>query len=241
MRSRLFADAWVRGATLCAALLLICVRVVLAQGPHAPTQSTAFAYSARDRDYESVPVPYPMVVSPFISGTIDLTGDGDPEVVSLVDGGLRIQSGAVEAWRSEPGWQVADVALGDPNNDGRFEALVVFLTPGAPGSPRSLRSQPFIVGYRRGLFGTWWGGSPVDRPIREVGLADVDGDGAQELLTIESASDSASDEQGRPTVWRWHGWGFSHQWSGPTGHYRGLLARDVTGDRLPDLVVAETW
>jgi hypothetical protein len=238
MRSRLIAGTWGCRTTLCAILLLTWAAVVLAEGPHGPAHAVAFAYSARDQGYISVPVSYPVTVTPFISGTIDLTGDGDPEIVSIVGGGLHIQSGAAEAWRSEPGWQVADVALGDPNNDGRFEALVAFLTPDAVGR---LRSQPFIVGCRRGLFGALWGGSPVERPIREVKLADVDGDGAQELLTIESASSDLSDEWGRPTIWRWHGWGFSLQWSGPPGHYRGLQALDVNGDALPDLVVAETW
>jgi hypothetical protein len=238
MRSRLVADAWARSMTLCAVLLATWASVAFAQGPHTSTHPIAFAYSARDRGYTPAVVPYPVVASPAISGTIDLTGDGVPETVGVVGGSLRIQSGATEAWRSEPGWRVADVALGDPNNDGRFEALVAFLTPDAAGR---LRSQPFIVGYRRGLFGVLWGGSPVERPIREVKLADVDGDGAQELLTVESASPDLSDEWGRPAVWRWHGWGFSLQWSGPAGHYRGLLARDVTSDGLPDLVVAETW
>jgi hypothetical protein len=235
MRSRL-SGAWAgKVTTMLVVLLLAWAPAVLAQSPHAVTSKPlAFSYSARDKTYLPVSVPGPITATPFISGTIDMTGDGEPETVRIVDGRLSIESGGSEVWRSDSGWQVADVALGDPNNDGRFEALVAFLRPDASGR---LRSQPFIVGYRRGLFGTRWGGSPIERPLLEVKLADVDGDGAQELLTIESISDT----QQRPTVWRWHGWGFIMQWAGPPGHYRGLLARDMTGDGLPDLVVAESW
>jgi hypothetical protein len=235
MQSKLSGVRTGKVTTMLVVLLLAWAPAVLAQSPHAAApQPLAFAYSARDKTYLPVPVSGPITASPFISGTIDMTGDGEPETVRIVDGRLSIESGGSEVWRSDSSWQVADVALGDPNNDGRFEALVAFLKPDASGG---LRSQPFIVGYRRGLFGTWWGGSPIERPLLEVKLADVDGDGAQELLTIERISDT----QQRPTVWRWHGWGFIMQWAGPPGHYRGLLARDVTGDGLPDLVVAESW
>lgn len=216
------------------ALLLAWAPVVLAHDPHTGPRGVAFAFSARDKIYLSVPVTLPVAASRFVSGMIDMTGDGEPETVHSMGDRLSIESGGVEVWRSELGWQVVDAALGDPNNDGRFEALVAFLKPDASGR---LRSQPFIVGCRRGLFGTWWGGSPIDRPLLEVELADVDGDGNQELMTIESVSNA---EQ-RPTVWRWHGWGFSLQWAGPPGRYHGLLARDVTDDGVPDLVVVDAW
>jgi hypothetical protein len=234
MRSKTVIGAQVSGTIVWLIVLLLAwAPAALAHPPHTTTpRPLAFAYSARDKTYLPIRVSFSVTAPRFVSGTIDMTGDGESETVRVVDGRLRIESGGIEVWRSEPDWQVVDAALGDPNNDGRFEALVAFLKPDAAGR---LRSQPFIVGYRRGLFGTWWGGSPIERPLLEVELADVDGDGSQELLTIESVSDT---EQ-RPAVWRWHGWGFSLQWVGPLGRYHGLLARDVTGDGVPDLVVAD--
>ncbi len=210
-------------------LLLAWAPNALAHAPHA----AAYTFSAETGTYLPVSVPFTVTASHFVTGAIDMTGDGEPETVRVVDDRLSIRAAGAEVWQSEPGWKVVDAALGDPNNDGRFEALVAFLKPDTSGRPRS---QPFVVGYRRGLFGTWWGGSPIQRPLLEVELADVDGDGNQELLTIESVSEA---EQ-RPAVWRWHGWGFSLQWAGPIGHYRGLLAQDVNGDSVPDVVVADT-
>ncbi len=196
-------------------------------------QPLAFTFAGDDL-YLPVSVHAQIAAAPFTSGEIDMTGDGRPETVSLVEGRMYIESKGSLVWQSEPDWVVQDVALGDPNNDGRFEALVVFWKLDEAGQ---MRSQPFIIGYRQGLFGTWWGGSPVDRPLFEVALADVDGDGAQELLALEGRS----EDRQAVTVWRWHGWGFSQQWSSVPGAYRGLSARDVSGDGLPDLVVAGAW
>jgi hypothetical protein len=105
------------------------------------------------------------VAGQFVSGEIDLTGDGVPEVVTLKDAEIAIVQDGAEVWRSEPTWTVVDAALGDPNQDGRFEVLLAFWRDDAAGVPRS---QPFIVGYREGQYRTLWGGSPVTEPLHEV-------------------------------------------------------------------------
>lgn len=191
----------------------------------------AFAFAGRDL---YAPVTSTVRVSTphsFVSGSVDLTGDGVDEFVTVRGGRLQIHAGDHRVWESDPSWRTVDAALGDPNNDGRYEALVVFEKKDAVGR---LRSQPFVVGYRRGLFGTWWGGSPVENPLREVELADSDGDGRQELLAIETLADGLT----RVAVWRWHGWGFSLIWADEAGVFEGLSAMDVTGDGRPDIVVA---
>jgi hypothetical protein len=114
-------------------------------------------------------------------------------------------------WRSPDTWRVVDLALGDPNDDGRHELLLAFWRPDDDGVPRS---QPFIVGYRGGVYRTVWGGSPVDNPIYEVALGDVDGDGREDLVVLEEQA---------VAVWRWHGWGFSLMWRSPPGRYQDLI------------------
>ena len=172
----------------------------------------------------------------FTGGSIDLTGDGRPEDVRLRDGQAvvyalpdlqatdrrqpdrRGPTPAQEVWQSEPGWHVVDVALGDPNDDGRGELLLALQKPDRDGV---LRSHPFIIGYRAGIYRTLWGGSAVVRPLAEVEVADVDGDGIQELIVLEESQDGVPERR-TVSVWRWHGWGFSLLWRSPPDGYHDL-------------------
>jgi poly-gamma-glutamate synthesis protein (capsule biosynthesis protein) len=149
----------------------------------------------------------------FGSGAIDLTGDGAPEIIRRQGQAVEIIQGGSSAWRSPPEWLVRDLALGDPNHDGRYEVLLA--VDKAEGT-----SQPFVVGYRGGSYHDLWGGSPVQAPILEVELGDLDGDGLEELAVIEAAPDGSARYL---TVWRWHGWGFSLVWRSPPGKYRDLV------------------
>ncbi|HYN88116.1 MAG TPA: hypothetical protein VER55_06280, partial [Ardenticatenaceae bacterium] len=133
----------------------------------------------------------------FRSGHIDLTGDGTPESVERVDEQIRIAEGSRIVWRGEPGWRVLDLALGDPNDDGRVEALLALRKAGAD---RVEHSHPFMVGYRSGSYRVIWGGSAVARPILQVELGDLDGDRVEELVVLEEEpSAPACGDGGRRT------------------------------------------
>jgi hypothetical protein len=165
----------------------------------------------------------------FVEGTIDLTGDGIPELVrrkgtALIVHHLAPDGEYREVWRTPEAWHVVDAALGDPNDNGRFEMMVAFWRDDPDSTPRS---HPFIVGYREDSYREVWGGSPVAEPIHELALADLDGDGAEDLIVLDVARDAVlgSDSEGARTVsvWRWHGWGFSLMWRSAPGHYRDLV------------------
>jgi hypothetical protein len=168
----------------------------------------------------------------FNQGEIDLTGDGVTERVQLLGERVTIYQDGAEMWRSPSEWQVVDLALGDPNDDGRSEVLLAFWKRDDVGV---LCSHPFIVGYRGGYYRELWGGSAVDIPIHEVELADVDGDGAQELIVLEEAGDGA---ERAIAVWRWNQWWFNIVWRSSEGAYRDLrLIQDQGTERLPIICV----
>jgi hypothetical protein len=177
-----------------------------------------------------VNVPQTPRTGPFRTGAIDLTGDGVAEQVRLQEQQVIVYGNGVETWRGLPEWRVVDLALGDPNDDGRSELVLALWKPGAAGVPRS---HPFIIGYREGAYRILWGGSAVADPIREVELGDVDGDGVQELIVLEGRGDGCA-----VTVWRWHGWGFSLMWRSPPGRYRDLALITGGADHPPIISVA---
>jgi poly-gamma-glutamate synthesis protein (capsule biosynthesis protein) len=168
----------------------------------------------------------------FFSGSIDLTGDGVAEIVRREGETVEVLENGHVVWETPAAWRVRDLALGDPNDDGRFEILLA-LDQAAPTGEAT--SHPFVIGYRGGIWRDLWGGSAVHAPILEADLADLDGDGAQELITIEATPDG----HGRClAVWRWHGWGFSLVWRSLPGTYHDLLVLPAEGGPSARLSVA---
>lgn len=152
----------------------------------------------------------------FWSGEIDLTGDGIAETVRRVNERVTVYHGKEAAWQSPDNWQVVDLALGDPNDDGRYELMLAINKPDESGL---ITSHPFIIGYRSGVYRQLWGGSAVADSIREVELGDLDGDGVQELVALE---DAAGEQKRVITVWRWHGWGFQLLWRSEPAWFRDM-------------------
>ncbi len=144
-------------------------------------------------------------------------GDGVPEHVRLEGDQITIHQNDVEMWRSPEAWEVVDVALGNPNDDGRNEMFVVFWREDETGQRTN---QPFIIGYRGGYYRELWGGSPVGFPITEVELADVDSDGLQEILVLEVVQDNSGERT--LAIWQWNQWWFSHVWRSEVGVYHHL-------------------
>jgi hypothetical protein len=151
----------------------------------------------------------------FWSGAIDLTGDGEAEVVRRAGERVTIYQEGETVWQSPAEWRIVDLALGDPNDDGRAEIMLAIYRPDPDGYERS---QPYLVGYRGGEYKVMWGGRPLVLPILEVELGDVDGDGAQELVVLEEQGEAQTI-----AVWRWQGWSFSLVWRSPPGRYQDLL------------------
>ncbi len=174
---------------------------------------------------ETGPAPQPGRVGIFGSGQIDLTGDGKVEIVRRVKDRLQIYENGVLAWESPDEWQVLDAALGDPNDDGRGEVLLAIRKPDNSGV---VKSHPFIIGFRGGIYRQIWGGSAVADPILEVELGDLDGDGIQDLVVLEERGDRLQ----AVTVWRWNGWGFQLDWRSVQARYRDLVLLPGRSQRM---------
>ncbi len=183
-----------------------------------PPPRTAFACT--DSDCQLVDAPPAVGNGKFYSGQIDLTGDGKPETIRREGERITIYAAGTAVWQSPPEWRVVDVALGDPNDDGRYEIMLAIWRKDGAGYERS---QPYIVGHRGGEYGLMWGGRPVVDPIQELALADVDGDGIEELVVIIEQADGLAQSV---AVWQWQGWSFSLQWQSTPGWYQDLLVQE---------------
>jgi poly-gamma-glutamate synthesis protein (capsule biosynthesis protein) len=186
----------------------------------APTDSTGWCYTggtARDL------------------GVVDMQGDGDPESVTLRDGVLDIKKDGHTVYTSYPSWQVVDAATGDPNQDGRFEVLMLLWKQDQPGQP--VTTHPFILGYRGGEYKVIWGGSATANWLQAVGVADVDGDSLDELVTLERDSSALPGEaRYRVAVLGWNGWGFTSRWRSEYGLFGSLAF--VSRPGLPVAIAA---
>ncbi len=198
-------------------------KVVLAETP-------AAAYSLLEGALQSFPFEAGLLPStpcredrtPRLVGRVDLRGDGDPERVELADGVLRVYKGEQLVWQSYDQWWVADVALGDPNWDGREEVAILFWKQDAPNAP--ITTHPHLLGYRGGQYQIIWGGSDPRRWLESLAIADLDGDGNPQLIAIERDFDALPHQaRYRLAVSVWHGWGFTQRWFGAYGTHTRLV------------------
>jgi poly-gamma-glutamate synthesis protein (capsule biosynthesis protein) len=167
----------------------------------------------------------------FTSGQIDLDGNGILETVRLENGRVSVFEADRLGWESPPEWHVLDVALGDPNDDGRGELMLVLQKLDKNGKTAS---HPFMIGHRGGIYRQVWGGSAVAIPIQEVELADVDGDGKQELIVLEEQSDGMKTI----SVLKWDDWVFRLFWRSAPSRFVNLQVQN-TEEHQPVITIGQ--
>lgn len=156
----------------------------------------------------------------------DLDGDSSPESLSLVNGNLSILSAGGIAWQSPQDWEVIQAEFTDLNHDGVYEATLLVWRQFRPwpvdrwlphgGRITSFQDangfscQVILVGWHAGRYQEMWAGSPLAEPVKSFTAADLNGDGFQELITLENDYSDARSAPGRNIkVWEWNGFGFS--------------------------------
>ena len=209
-------------------LLLIGLGAVLTLSP--PSLQT---WQYRDEAFYAVRMP--SQISPILpKSEADLDRDGSLECLQLTDRQVSILKAPCDestletpiAWQSPKEWQVIQAYLADFNRDSIPEvSLLVWRDfqpwfidryiphPGRIDSFHDEQNQSchvILIGWRRGAYGELWAGSAMADPLRAFLPADVDGNGREELIALESRY---TDPPGKPalalTAWEWNGFGFT--------------------------------
>lgn len=210
--------------------------------PAAQAQIAALALPARQQRawrwdgarFVEIAVPPGVSMPPAASEiAVDLRGNGEPLRVTLDDGVARVLDGDNEVWRNEvAAWQVAGMAAGDADNDGRYEVLLRLWKTDSQGV---LRSHPFMLGWRGGYYRVFWGGSAVAQPIQDAMIGPVRERG--NALVVLEGGERPDDVATHVGVWTWQGWNFQQQWQSPAGAYHQLALLDLDGDGVSEIVV----
>jgi hypothetical protein len=83
-----------------------------------------------------------------------------------------------------------------------------------------------------------WAGSALPAPLLALAVEDVDGDGGNEVVTVEGSY--ASDRDGPGThvdVWGWNGFGFTLEWRSPPGIFDPHCLADAGRCGISDVFV----
>lgn len=182
-----------------------------------------------------VPAPIPAGIVPLTPVTqADLNGDGIPERLFLANGSAMILSGNRIVWQSPQPWTIIQAGITDLNHDSLPEVTLLLWRPFRPWPvdqwlPHGGRIADFhdsegqscqliLIGWRQTGYQEIWAGSALAEPIKAFAAADLNGDNAQELVTLDGMYSDPRPRPGSPEgslparalkVWEWNGFGFT--------------------------------
>ena len=188
-----------------------------------PVPLRAFALQASGLERVSVPAQVNSI-SPITSA--DFNGDGSLEIVSLQAETVSILSGEELLWQSPPAWRVLQGQVTDLNHDGRPEFTLLVWRPFQPWPvdrwlPNGGRIADFhdadgqschiiLIGWMSDGYREVWAGSALAEPVSFFTAADFNGDGRQEIATLEgSYASPRSVVSHQLKIWEWNGFGFT--------------------------------
>ena len=156
----------------------------------------------------------------------DLNQDGLPENLVLQYQRLTISQGNLALWASPADWTIQEAIIGDLNRDGSLEVVMLIWrifkpwpidkyipVPGRIHEFQNSKGQScqiILVGWQRGKFVERWAGSALAEPIRSFNIADLNQDGYEELITLDSRYSDIGIQPARSvSAWEWNGFGFT--------------------------------
>ncbi len=227
-----------RTTNLSPALVLIYSILTLIQLSPAPLR----AWELAGDSIQAVPLPLASqeIIQPVRS---DFDKNGVFERLEIFRGQAQILTGDQILWQSPSEWNVRQVGLSDLNQDGAVEAVLLVWRPFKSWPvdrwlPNGGRIDEFmnaqgeschiiLIGWHRNHFTERWAGSALAQPVTKLALADLNNDGFDELITLDSSYEAASDSPAHALkVWEWNGFGFN-------------IVSKLEG-KFEDLIVAQT-
>jgi len=169
----------------------------------------------------------PNIINPILPGVqADFDGDGRTEEIFLDNGKAVIRSAGRFRWQSPATWQVIQAGITDLNRDHSPEVALLVWRPFRPWPvdkwlPQGGRIAAFqdkngyscqliLIGWVNGGYREVWAGSALAEPVRSFSAVDLNGDGWQELITLEgSYAAPRSAPADMLKAWEWNGFGFS--------------------------------
>ena len=224
----------------------ILVIALLALSLLSPVRLEAWSYASGQFQPATILARGQPLVSPEQA---DLDSDGQLEKLVLADQHALIVSSGKTTWTSPDGWRVVQASFTDLNYDGLPEvALLVWRTfqpwPIDRYLPHGGRIQDFhnsdglschlvLIGWQRGAYRELWAGSALADPLRSFVAADLDGDGRQELLALESRYNDPFYAPSRAlTAWEWNGFGFTLLARHPGKFLDFIVLKQSTNDQI---------
>jgi hypothetical protein len=149
-------------------------------------------------------------------------------------------------------WHIAAAVLADATNDGIPEWALLVWRPWRDWPIQRWSSVPSpIAGFHDAAGESChlilldpqdgheiWAGSALPVPLLALAVGDVDGDGRNEVVTLEG--DYAAGRDGPATrvdVWRWNGFGFTLEWRSTSGTFHQLRLTDANNDGILDVAI----
>jgi len=217
------------------------------------SQWVAFSFRGAEEGNGPVSVDTPIQITARGTATPDRALLDEQTTIALEDGSLTVVHESQEVWSSDPSWDVRQLLVADVNNDDiqevafvlwkpfLLEPPIIYETYGFPSlwQEGSMRNHLFLYAWRDGVWQHLWCSSPVGDPIVELAVADVDGDGANDLVVLEGGYETPDAPAAHVSVWSWNGWGFTLQWRSPPGVWEHLVLQDVSDDGVLDILVKE--
>ena len=151
-----------------------------------------------------------------------------------------------------PTWHVTAAVLADVTGDGISEWVLLVWRPWRDWPTQRWSSAPSpIAGFHDTAGDSChlilldprdgreiWAGSALPTPLLALVVGDVDGDGREEVVTLEGEYGTGRDGPAtHVNVWRWNGFGFTLQYRSPPGTFRQLRLTDADNRGILDIAV----